>query len=265
MYEIRKYPRTPHIQGSRFQHGDYDLEAVPFAEIAGKPLIVEEKVDGSQAGISFEDEKLMLQSRGHYLRGGPRERQYDLLKQQMNSIVDELYYVLDERYVMYGEWLYAKHSVYYDALPDYFMEFDIYDKQTDTFLSEQRRMDLLASRSGINLPITSVRVLYRGAVNSLDELKAMIGPSAFVTNRRKDNLVDVAKTLGLDVDRVIKETDLDPNMEGLYVKWEEDGIIKGRYKFVRQSFTCALLDSGTHWHSRPIVPNGLVIKHHVGI
>ncbi len=39
----------------------------------------------------------------------------------------ELREALGGRYVMYGEWLYAKHTVFYDALPHYFFEFDVLD------------------------------------------------------------------------------------------------------------------------------------------
>lgn len=255
-----KYPRTCHVRGSRFQHGDQDLEAVPFEELLGKNLVVEEKIDGANCGVSFEDGKLMLQSRGHYLRGGQRERQFDLLKQMMNALQVELYYVLGERYVMYGEWMYAKHTIYYDALPSYFMEFDILDKETNCFLSEERRMNLIHS-SECDLPIQSVRVLKRGTIDTIDEMKAMIGPSAFVTPARKNRLIASSTTLGLDIETVLRETDLEPLMEGLYIKWEEDGQVKGRYKFVRQSFTSAIIQSETHWHDRPIIPNGLIVKH----
>ncbi len=41
----------------------------------------------------------------------------------------QLYELLKDRYIMYGEWLYAKHTVFYDNLTHYFMEFDIYDKK----------------------------------------------------------------------------------------------------------------------------------------
>ena len=46
-------------------------------------------------------------------------------------------------------------------------------------------------------------------------------------------------------------------MEGLYLKVEEGGRVLGRYKWVRASFLSAVLDSGTHWLRRPIVPNRL--------
>ena len=38
MDAILKSPRTRHIQGSRLQPGDEDLEAVPFSELRGRHL-----------------------------------------------------------------------------------------------------------------------------------------------------------------------------------------------------------------------------------
>lgn len=67
-FEIHKYPRTPHIEGSRLQPGDEDLSQIPFSEIAGKYLVIEEKCDGANAAISFDENgEILLQSRGHYL------------------------------------------------------------------------------------------------------------------------------------------------------------------------------------------------------
>lgn len=32
------------------------------------------------------------------------------------------------RHILFGEWLFAKHSKHYTSLPAYFIAFDIYDK-----------------------------------------------------------------------------------------------------------------------------------------
>lgn len=58
-----------------------DPHQVPLCELDGKHLVVEEKMDGANAGISFGgDGELLIQSRGHFLTGGWRERHFDLLK-----------------------------------------------------------------------------------------------------------------------------------------------------------------------------------------
>lgn len=79
--DLIKYPRTQHLAGSRLQPGDEDLRQIPFSEIAGRHLVVEEKIDGANSALSFDEHgNLLLQSRGHYLTGGYRERHYNLFK-----------------------------------------------------------------------------------------------------------------------------------------------------------------------------------------
>jgi len=253
MNDIIKYPRTQHIRGSRFQHGDDDMEAVSFSDLVGKHLVIEEKMDGANSGISFSDDgELLVQSRGHFLRGGQREKQFDLLKFWTGRHTDMLFDMLSNRYIMYGEWLYAKHTAYYDALPHYFMEFDIYDKETQEFLSEPRRREMIGDH-----PIVQVKVLHQGVVNTVRNLSNMIVGSWFMTDRRLVSLEEAAAKAGADVSQVLKETDGSTLMEGLYIKAEEDGRVTGRYKFVRESFTSAIMDSETHWHDRPIIANKL--------
>jgi len=255
MNEIRKYPRTRHVRGSRFQNGDHDMEDVPWEELQGKNLVVEEKIDGQNSGISFSsDGDLLLQSRGHYLRGGPREKSFDLLKQWSSARQDELFDVLTDRYIMYGEWMFAKHTCFYDALPHYFMEFDVYDKKESVFLDTQRRHDML-----FQIGIIPVLVLRTSKFDELSELTALIQRSNFITEEdRFTNLTCAALNAGVLPVNAHKHTDMDDRMEGLYIKWEEDGIVKGRYKYVRSSFTSSILDQETHWHDRPIIQNKLL-------
>jgi len=254
---MRKYPRTQHIRGSRFQHGDHDMEAVPWEELEGKHLVVEEKMDGANCGISFTPEgELLLQSRGHYLRGGPREKHFALLKQWASSRQEELFCVLGDRYIMYGEWLFAKHTFFYDALPHYFMEFDVLDTLTDEFLSTAARDSLLAG-GAYKTPTWPVKVLAAGQFGSLKELQSLITRSYFITDERILNLNNAAEAAGVVATEAWKHTDPSELMEGLYVKWEEGAVVKGRYKFVRGTFTSAILDQETHWHDRPIIQNRL--------
>ena len=108
LFKIHKYPRTPHIEGSRLQPGDEDLKQIPFERIRNRNIVIEEKCDGANSAISFDENgELLLQSRGHYLVGGYRERHYNLMKQWAMSQRDKLYSLLGKKYIMYGEWMYA--------------------------------------------------------------------------------------------------------------------------------------------------------------
>jgi hypothetical protein len=253
MEQIAKYPRTRHIEGSRLQPGDHDLSAVPFRTLAGQPLVVEEKLDGANAAISFAPRgELRLQSRGHYLVGGARERHFELLKSWATAQQAALFRALGTRHVMYGEWLYAKHTIHYDALPHYFLEFDILDREAGEFLSTSRRRELLHG-----LPVVSVPVLSEGPVRDLDALRAMVAPSLYKTAACLARLREEAERRGLDADRILSETDPSPLSEGLYIKLEQAGRVESRFKFVRKSFLTSVLDSGSHWLNRPIIPNAL--------
>jgi hypothetical protein len=250
---LRKYPRTPHLVTSRLQPGDEDLDQVPFTELAGRYLVVEEKLDGANSAISFDpDGTLLLQSRGHYLTGGPRERHFAPFKAWAASVAPVLRPILGERHVLYGEWLYAKHTVYYDALPHYFCEFDVLDRQTGEYLSTARRRALLRGT-----PVLSVPVLHEGTVLSLAALTGLVGHSTAKSPTWRESLVTSAAAAGVDGARALADTDPADEMEGLYVKREEGGVVTGRFKWVRPGFSTAVLDSGTHWLNRPIVVNQL--------
>ncbi|WP_310376325.1 RNA ligase family protein [Catenuloplanes atrovinosus] len=244
-----KYPRTPHLAGSRLQPGDEDLSQTPFAALRGRWLVVEEKLDGANAAISFTaDGALRLQSRGHYLTGGPRERQFAPLKSWASTVAPILRPVLRDRFVMYGEWMYATHTVFYDALPHYFCEFDILDRETGAFLDTPSRRAMLAGT-----PVVSVPVLRSGTFPSLSALTSLAGPSTVRTPGWRDALRAAAADAGVDAGLA----DAGDDMEGLYIKDEEGGRVVARYKWVRAGFTQAVLDSGTHWADRPLMANRL--------
>lgn len=254
-FSIRKYPRTPHLEGSRLQPGDEDLSQIRFSEIAGRYLVVEEKCDGANSAISFsKNGELLLQSRGHYLTGGYRERHYNLMKQWANTHRDAFYQVLGSRYIMYGEWMYAKHTVFYDALPHYFLEFDIFDRVYGIFLDTPSRKKMTEQ-----MPVVSVPVLAEGIFTEQEKLLALLGRSSYISEKHIQCLQKVSAGMGLDVQRQCRETDASDAMEGLYIKKEEGGQVVSRMKYVRASFLQCVDVSETHWLDRPIVPNQLAV------
>jgi hypothetical protein len=87
MTPILKYPRTPHLAGSRVQAGDEELPVIAPGALRGVTLVVEEKLDGvlpqAEREILFaaallhdvakpactREEAGRITSRGHSLRG----------------------------------------------------------------------------------------------------------------------------------------------------------------------------------------------------
>ena len=230
--EFVKYPRTPHLFGSKGTDDDKHLgEAESLRFLADESLITEEKLDGTNVGIHFTpDGKMVLQCRGHLITEGMHP-QYDLFKQWAVVKRHELEGRLEDQFILFGEWVYARHSVHYRRLPHYFFEFDIFDKEGGAFLSLERRLKLLEG-SGI----TTVPVLHVGALDR-DQLGALIGPSRFDSlfenpaTKRSDNL-----------------------MEGLYLRTEAQGTVTGRAKFVRPEFVEKIKQSA-HWQYQAMTPN----------
>lgn len=251
--QLFKYPRTPHIEGSRFQPGDEDLDCVPFYQLQGKSIVVEEKLDGANSGISFNREgKLQLQSRGHFLDGGVRERQFAMFKTWATTHRQMLWQLLGDRYVLYGEWLYAKHTIFYDTLPHYFHEFDMFDIATGEYLSTEARHQTLKG-----LPVVSVPVLWQGVARSVDHLQSLIKPSVYKSPDWRVRLRQEIESRRQIVELVEQQTDGSDLAEGLYIKVESEGTVTERYKFVRAGFLQAVAESGSHWMERPILPNQL--------
>src|SRR6266853_577122 len=229
-----KYPRTPHLFGSKGTDDDKHLgQKESEAFIADPSLIVEEKIDGTNVGIHFTSGgRMVLQYRGHEITEGMHP-QYDLFKQWTSVKRPVLEAMLGSRFILYGEWLYAKHSVHYRALPHYFFEFDIYDKDSGQFLDLDTRQQMLDG-TGLH----TVPVLHRGPATA-EELHALIGQSAF--HSAFDNPV-TGRT--------------DHLMEGLYVRTEVGGQVTGRAKMVRPEFVEKVKQS-EHWQHERMIPNVL--------
>lgn len=229
-----KYPRTPHLFGSRGTDDDRHLNAADSAVFLKDPsLIIEEKLDGTNVGIHFTNSgQMVLQCRGHEITEGMHS-QYDLFKQWTRAKTLALQERLQNRYILFGEWLFATHSVHYRCLPHYFFEFDIYDKQTGEFLALTRRLKLLEG-SGLR----TVPVIHQGPIQQ-EDLEPLIGPSAF------DSVFDNPITGATD-----------NLMEGLYFRTEANGTVTGRAKCVRSEFVEKVKRS-EHWKHQRMVPNRL--------
>src|SRR5262249_23479550 len=137
-------------------------------------------------------------------------------------------------------------------LSHYFLEFDILDCRQGTFLSTPARRRLLNGS-----PFCSVPVLHEGPVRDATMLKALVGRSAFKSENWRERLIECAQPPEHRRQLVEQQTDKSDLMEGLYIKVEESDSVVGRFKYVRPDFLTAVLDSESHWQSRPILPNRL--------
>jgi hypothetical protein len=230
--DFTKFPRTPHLFGSRGTKDDKYLgqqESLDF--IADPSLIVEEKLDGTNVGIHFTSQgRMVLQCRGHLITTG-MHAQYDLFKQWTMGKRPVFETLLEDRLLLFGEWMYARHSLHYRALPHYFFAFDLYDKQRQVFLDLASRRKILEGTGILTVP-----EIHRGPV-AADKLRVLIGPSRF------DSRFDNPRTGRTD-----------NLMEGLYLRTEAAGRLTGRAKFVRHEFVEKMKQS-EHWQHEAVVPN----------
>jgi hypothetical protein len=251
--ELIKYPRTPHLAGSALQPGDGDLPRVSLEPLPDAEVVVSEKLDGVNVGLRFDEAgQPWLFSRGHFL--GP-EPWFDRLKQQVAAQRAALFERLGTERILYGEWLGARHTVFYDALPDWLFVFDVLDVSAGRFLATDARREVLAGLSFAEPP-----ELWRGPASAVPSVPRLLTRSRFVSPQVVDRFEAVVATRGLVLARERAQTQLSGQMEGLVFRVERGGSVMGRCKYVRAGFRQALELSQTHWARRPFVPNVL----HVG-
>jgi hypothetical protein len=227
--EFVKFPRTPHLfwLGQDQPRGDKLVDSEEVAKLLRRPVVVEEKIDGAGIGISLDSAGVVrVQSRGDYLERGVHHPQFRPLWGWLDDRAGKLQEALGSHLIVFGEWCYARHTVGYDALPDWFLAFDVYDQLAGRFWAHDRR-DELASRVGVAI----VPQLATGRFDRAG-LQALLGRSR----------------LGSEP------------MEGLYLRWEERPWLSARAKLVRASWIP--LDEA-HWSGRPLIPNRRMVDHAV--
>lgn len=192
--------------------------------------VVEEKVDGANVGIWFHPEKgLQLQSRGHVLRGGAGEAQFAPFHAWAWERATALRQALGTERLLYGEWCFAKNRAFYDALPDWFLGFDILDMTSGTFLPTPARDALLRAAGVLAVPR-----LWSGPYGKAGAFASHLGPSKLKTPRWRDALAEEASRA--KVRDIMSETDDTHWMEGVYIRVETADQVIARVKLHRDGF-----------------------------
>ena len=169
---LRKFPRTRHLfdaGGNGVTRDDLLMtkkEAKEF--LKGKIIAVEEKIDGANIGISVDDNyTIRTQNRSHFVSSNSHKQFGTLDNWISRNSVDLLRILNNGQFILYGEWMYAKHSIFYTMLPSYFIAFDIYDTNNESFLSRRARDGMLHG-TGIN----TVPLIVEREFKDLDEVFA---------------------------------------------------------------------------------------------
>jgi len=237
--KFHKFPRTRHlINLGAATRDDLLVEKSQLKSYFSLPtnqsLDITEKVDGAQMGFSIDPKtfQIKVQNRSHYINS-KSHKQFKNLDLWLNNHSSDLFEILeDSNKILFGEWMYAKHSIGYDSLPDYFLAFDLFDKVSGKFFSREY---LEEKCSGTNISL--VRVIYSTRDNSPE---------------RNDNLqiTDKKSLLKLMDQKSIYGPE---QIEGLYLKINSGQYVKDRCKIVREDF----IAGNEHWSKGILTPNKL--------
>lgn len=212
-----KYPRTAHLPfspgGTR---DDRRIESVrPFLHTT---IVVTEKVDGSN--VCLEHEACYARSHG----SAPSHPSFDAFKAMHAGLRDRIPVGIQ----VFGEWLYARHSIAYDRLPGYFMIFGVRDTTTQRWSSWEEVLDWSE-----RLSVPEVPQLLKGIVESERDFQHAI-----------EGLAAAPSPLG-------------EAREGLVVRraggFRDENFDTSVAKWVRKDH----VQTDDHWKTQTIVKNGL--------
>ncbi len=220
-----KYNRTFHLPWSEGCTSD-DKKASDVSSLINCEIIITEKMDGSNC---------CLERDGVYARthsGPPTHPSFDIIKAKHARTK----HLIPEGYQLFGENLFAQHSIHYSKLPQYFMLFAIRvlngkDGSGDeaVFWEKWDNIRYFADDMGME----TVPVLYDGRVSSEKELR------------------DLTQEL-MKQPSVCGDT-----REGVVVRvtgqFAEHEFSKSVMKMVRKNH----VQTGDHWSHKEIVKNGL--------
>ncbi|NUU62749.1 RNA ligase family protein [Paenibacillus agri] len=203
-----KYPRTMHLPWSR-GYTDDDKILRNTEHFKGREVVITEKMDGENTTMySHFIHARSLDSKDHHSR------------HFVKTLHGGIKYLIPEGYRLCGENVYAKHSLYYSALPSYFMLFSVWDRSNQCLSWDET--EEWAERLGL----VTVPVLYRGIWNE-EAVKACY----------------------------TKQSNCGGEQEGYVVRLADPFAYEDfKYsvaKFVRKNH----VQTDDHWLSKPVEPN----------
>ena len=226
MPDFFRFPSTPHIDwlSPRSARMDKVMSSVERQKFLSGQVTIEEKVDGANVGISWDDNKqLRVQNRGSYIAtNSGTHPQFERLWPWIYERYHLFESWLPDTCIVFGEWCAFKHSQHYTQLPDWFIGFDVYDKAEAKFFSKLRRDALFKKLEivpvvNLNLPPVRPKLL-----SALEQLPSAYGCS---------------------------------EIEGLYLRKDNTDWLSNRAKLVRAEFMQAI---ETHWKKQKPVQNRLL-------
>jgi ATP-dependent RNA circularization protein (DNA/RNA ligase family) len=149
-----RFPHTSHLVwlGQDVPRDDKVLSTAEAKALLSSDVVVEEKLDGANLGFSVAPNgTFRAQNRGQYL-ADPHAGQFARLPAWLAQHGDLLRSILTPDIVIFGEWCAARHTLDYVKLPDWFLLFDVYDRNAERFWCSTRRNALASSVGLVTVP-----------------------------------------------------------------------------------------------------------------
>jgi predicted kinase len=221
-----KFPKIPHlINLGSATRDDKILSSSDLKTwiAANHHFIIEEKIDGANLGIwiyaeeeddeekkdiaeggkkdgnkveegmsgkkekRYKNYQIMIQNRSHYINQY-YHKQFEKIHYWIEQHKYELYSLLiPNETILYGEWVYAKHSISYDSLPDFFIAYDLFSISSGSFLSRYEMVREMEEKAST---ISIVPLLFEGKISSAEQVLSLVkGKSAFSTTDNREGIV----------------------------------------------------------------------------
>ncbi|KAL4150633.1 hypothetical protein PRNP1_010034 [Phytophthora ramorum] len=232
---LLKFPRTTHLLNLGAATSDdlvSDIDSLSVSADEITTIVITEKLDGANMGLSLSaDGAIVVQNRSHVV-SSETHRQFRDLNNFLHVHRAVLYEILHQdplfpgRFILYGEWLAATHSIAYSRLGSLFYAFDLYDRESGQFWDRSSLQELLAVSAASCPGLKSIQL-----VPKLWEGR-MLPP--------RDELVTMAQQR--------RSQFYNGPVEGVYIKWERLGRVKERSKIVRSDF----MAGDAHWSHHAI-------------
>jgi hypothetical protein len=139
------------------------------------PVIVEEKLDGANVSVWWDNEHPPSPPAAGKMRWTERGSSVHCADGSALRTISWLASLLDGGWVLYGEWLWLAHTVYYNRLPDHLVVLDLWHPESGFAALSER--DERARASGLVV----APCLFAGALGSVEAVLGLMGTSRFGT------------------------------------------------------------------------------------
>lgn len=200
---FKKYDKTYHLLE---RHGKFSLSHGDVQKLLAGEVVIEEKMDGANTGIIRHKKGFHLQKRGS-LVGQSEHVQFGYFHNWANSMAWERIMSLPLNYILYGELLYACHTIFYDKLPEYWLCFDVWDGER--FLTYDERVSFCADHGFRMVPLVARGIFNREEIVKLvpkESLYGTIAEGVVVKRYTKRNYIR-AKYVKPEFQKTLEESD----------------------------------------------------------